>query len=134
MPARRAPCRPVPAAVHAARAHDALPPLFLAGIFHAVSIVMPYDPHQSILNILGGQYLERWPDEEARIILNTPVFAYQHRLTALTFLYGNLRNVDLVYAALGQQIGADPRDHDHTHAALPRRSCERQVRPQVPLF
>ena len=51
---------------------------------------MPYDPHQSILNIIGGQYLERWPDEESRIILNSGVFTYSQRLTALTFLYGNI--------------------------------------------
>ena len=118
MPARHALCRPVQAAVHAARAHDALPPLFLAGIFHAVSIVMPYEPHQSILNIIGGKYLERWPDEEARIILNTPVFAYQQRLTALTFLYGNIRDAALVYAALGKQLGVDHRDRDHAQRFL----------------
>ena len=79
---------------------------------------MPYDPHQSILNIIGGQYLERWPNEESRIIFNTAVFTYKQRLTTLTFLYGNLRDVDIVYAALGQQLGVDPRDHDHAQRLL----------------
>ena len=74
---------------------------------------MPYTPHQSIMNIIGGQYFERWPDEEQRLILYTPVFTYEQRLTALTFLFGNFRDVDLVYAALRKQIGMDPDDHDH---------------------
>ena len=33
------------------------------------------------------------------------MFTYNQRLTALTFLYGNLRNVDLVYTAMQPQIG-----------------------------
>ena len=74
---------------------------------------MPVDPHQSILNIIGGAYVERWPDQEQRIVLYTPVFTYTQRLTALTFLYGNLRDTDIVYAALRRQIGVDPADHDH---------------------
>ena len=77
---------------------------------------MPYDPHQSILNIIGGGYIERWPDEEERIIFYTPVFSYSQRLTALTFLYGNIRDVDLVYAAVRLQLGIEPEHHDH---ALP---------------
>ena len=35
-------------------------------------------------------------------------------ITALTFLYGNLRDVDLVYAAVRLQLGVDPDHHDHT--------------------
>ena len=74
---------------------------------------VPIDPHQSILNIIGGQYVERWPDEESRIIFYTPIFTYTQRITALAFLYGNFRDVDLVYSALRLQIGDDARDHDH---------------------
>ena len=74
---------------------------------------VPIDPHQSILNIIGGQYVERWPDEESRIIFYTPIFTYSQRITAITFLYGHFRDVDLVYNALRLQIGADPTDHDH---------------------
>ena len=79
---------------------------------------MPYDPHQSILNIIGGQYLERWPDKESQSILYTAVFTYEQRITALTFLYGNIGDVDLVYASIGQQLGVDPRDHDHAQRFL----------------
>ena len=46
------------------------------------------------------------------------VFTYSQRITALTFLYGNLRDVDLVYNAVQPQLGADPRDHDHTQRFL----------------
>ena len=66
----------------------------------------------TVLNIIGGQYKERWPDEESRIIFLSIVFTYSQRLTALTFLYGNLRDANLVYSALIPQIGVDPCDHD----------------------
>jgi hypothetical protein len=79
---------------------------------------MAYNPHQSILNIIGGQYLERWPDDERRTILYSVEFTYSQRLTAFTFLYGNIRDVDLVYNALQPQIGVDPRDHDHARRFL----------------
>ena len=79
---------------------------------------MPVDPNQSILNVIGGQYKERWPEEEERIVLYTPVFGYSQRIKALTFLYGNVRDVDLVYAALRKQIGVDPADHDHAQRFL----------------
>ena len=79
---------------------------------------MILDPHQSIMNIIGGQYVERWPENEWQIILYTPVFTYSQRITALTFLYGNLRDAALVYAALQPQIGVDPRDQDHAHRFL----------------
>ena len=74
---------------------------------------MILDPHQSIMNIIGGQYVERWPENEWQIILYTPVFTYSQRITALTFLYGNLRDSALVYNAVFPQLGADPRDHGH---------------------
>ena len=37
---------------------------------------------------------------------------------ALTFLFGNLRDVELVYAAVLPQIGVDPRDRDHARRFL----------------
>ena len=74
---------------------------------------MTIDPHQSVLNIIGGQYLERWPDEEARTILYTPVFTYSQRITAITFLYGNLRDADIVLDCIRKQIGVEPKDQDH---------------------
>ena len=77
---------------------------------------------QNMLSVIGGQYKERWPDEESRIIFNSTVFTYNQRITALTFLYGNIRDADLVYSAVYPQIGVNPRDH------------ERQVRPQVLLL
>ena len=64
-----------------------------------------------MLSVIGGPYKERWPDEESRIIFNSTVFTYLERLTAVTFLYGNIRDAALVYAALHPQIGVDPRDH-----------------------
>ena len=92
---------------------------------------MPYTPHQSIMNIIGGQYFERWPDEEQRLILYTPVFTYEQRLTALTFLFGNVRDVDLVYAALRKQIGMDP---DPSAPARPGRSITKLALSLVNCF
>ena len=79
---------------------------------------MILEPNQIIMNIIGGQYVERWPEDEYRIILYTPVFTYQQRITALTFLYGNLRNAGLVYTAVLPQLGVDPRDLDHARRFL----------------
>ena len=96
---------------------------------------MTSEAWQNVLSVIGGQYKERWPDEESRIIFLSTVFTYPERLTALTFLYGNLRDVDLVYSALlatpaDRRRGARP----GPRAPLPRRPSERQIRPQVLLF
>ena len=79
---------------------------------------MTTEAWQKVLNIIGGQYKERWPDEESRIIFHSTVFTYQQRITALTFLYGNLRDADMVYAALLPQIGVEERDRDHAQRFL----------------
>ena len=90
---------------------------------------MTTEAWQKVLNIIGGQYKERWPDEESRIIFHSTVFTYKQRLTALTFLYGNLRDADLVYSAINPQLGVDARDHDHARrflADLASGKCARQ--------
>lgn len=80
---------------------------------------MTLEAWQKVLSVIGGQYKERWPDKESRIIFNsTAYFTYNERLTALTFLYGNIRDAGLVYAALHPQLGVDPRDHDHSQRFL----------------
>ena len=79
---------------------------------------MTTEAWSTVLNCIGGQYKERWPDEESRIIFHSTVFTYQQRITALTFLYGNLRDVELVYAALLPQIGVEERDRDHANRFL----------------
>ena len=76
------------------------------------------DVWRKVLGVIGGPYKERWPDEESHIIFLSTVFTYQERLTALTFLYGNLRDADLVHAAVHPQIGVDARDHDHARRFL----------------
>ena len=81
-------------------------------------IVVALEAWQNMLSVIGGAYKERWPEEESRIIFDTDVFTYTQRITALTFLYGNLRDAALVYAALQPQIGVDPRDQDHAHRFL----------------
>ena len=82
------------------------------------SIVATLDAWRKVLSVIGGPYKERWPDEEHRILFLVDVFTYSQRLTALTFLYGNLRDVGLVYAAVYTQLGVDPRDHDHAQRFL----------------
>ena len=73
---------------------------------------------RTMLNVIGGGYKAHWPDEESRIIYHSTLFTYEQRISVLTFLYGNLRDVDLVYAAVLPQIGANLRDRDHAHRFL----------------
>ena len=82
------------------------------------SITATLEAWRKVLGVIGGPYKERWPDEEARIIFLATVFTYSQRLTALTFLYGNLRDVNLVYDAVLPQLGVDARDHDHARRFL----------------
>lgn len=79
---------------------------------------MTLEAWQKLLSVIGGQYKERWPDEESRIIFLSTVFTYSQRITALTFLYGNMRDADLVYSAVLPQIGVDPRDLNHARRFL----------------
>ena len=79
---------------------------------------MTLEAWHKVLSVIGGPYKERWPDEESRIILFTTVFTYTQRLTALTFLYGNIRDAGLVYAAVYPQLGVDPRDQNHARRFL----------------
>ena len=72
---------------------------------------MALDAWRKMLSVIGGPYKERWPDNEYRVIFLSTVFTYTERLTSLTFLYGNLRDADLVYTALYPQIGVDGHDH-----------------------
>ena len=76
-------------------------------------MVTSKDGKRRILNFLGGQYVERWPESEARAFFFTQELTYDDRIALGTFLYGNLRDVDLVYNALAEQLGSDLRDHDH---------------------
>jgi len=68
---------------------------------------------RKVLSVIGGPYKERWPDNEYRIIFLSTVFTYTERLTALTFIYGNIRDASLVYSALHPQLGVDAKDHEH---------------------
>ena len=81
-----------------------------------------------ILTFMGGQYVERWPNEELQAIFGAHEFSYRQRRDVITFLYGNLRDIELVYAAVRPQLGPAHKAHDH---ARPR---ERHVRRQVPLL
>ena len=66
-----------------------------------------------IMNIIGGQYEERWPEEERNAIFSTAEFSYDQRMEVGTFLFGNLRDINLVFAAVRPQFGADPTHVDH---------------------
>jgi len=87
-------------------------------LFYALLRVMTLQAWQNMLNVIGGDYKERWPDDESRIIFHSTLFTYEERITVLTFLYGNLRDVELVYAAMLPQFGVDPRDLDHARRFL----------------
>ena len=79
---------------------------------------MELEAWQKMLSVIGGPYKERWPEEESQIIFTADVFSYKQRITALTFLYGNMRDANLVYMAVYSQLGIDPRDHDHAQRFL----------------
>ena len=84
----------------------------------AVNVTMTLQAWRTVLTIIGGQYFERWPDEEKQAFLFADLYTYPQRLDIGTFLYGNVRNANLVYEVMRPQIGADPRDHDHTRRFL----------------
>ena len=71
------------------------------------------DGRRRILTTIGGQYIERWPEEQVRAFFHTQELSYVLRIELGTFLYGNLRDSDLVFAALHDQLGPDSADHDH---------------------
>lgn len=66
-----------------------------------------------ILTFMGGQLIERWPEEERRAFFLKKKLSYTDRVALGTFLFGNLRDADLVYAALREQLGADATHHEH---------------------
>ena len=66
-----------------------------------------------VMNIIGGQYEERWPEEERNTILSIAEYSYDQRINVGTFLFGNLRDYDLVLTAVRPQLGADPTHLDH---------------------
>jgi hypothetical protein len=70
------------------------------------------DAKRCVLNLIGGQYVERWPESEAHAFFHKQELSYDDRLVLGTFLYGNLRDADLVYCALLEQLGADAKNHD----------------------
>ena len=90
-----------------------------------------------VMNFIGGQYEERWPEEERNAIFSTAEFSYDQRMEVGTFLFGNLRDINLVFAAVRPQFGADPTHVDHFKrflADLASGHVRPEVRPEVPLL
>jgi hypothetical protein len=71
------------------------------------------DARTCILNIIGGQLLERWPPTFMEKFFGNREFSYKDRMDMGTFLYGNMRDINLVYCAVREQVGSDPTHHDH---------------------
>jgi hypothetical protein len=71
------------------------------------------DARTCILNIIGGQLLERWPPTFREKFFRTSEFSYKDRMEMGTFLYGNVRDTNLVYHAVHEKLGSDPTHHDH---------------------
>ena len=71
------------------------------------------DARTCILNIIGGQFLERWPPTFMEKLFGTSEFSYKDRMDMGTFLYGNVRDTNLVYYAVREQLGSDTTHHDH---------------------
>ena len=74
---------------------------------------MTQEAQRIIGNILAGQYVERWPEAEYQALFTGRVLSYTDRITLGTFLFGNLRDAQLVYIALREQLSPDPKAHDH---------------------
>lgn len=70
-----------------------------------------------IMNIIGGQYEERWPESERNAIKSNEL-SYNQRIMVGTFLFGNLRDSDLVLAAVLPQLGSDPTHLEHFRRLL----------------
>ena len=58
------------------------------------------------MNIIGGQYEQRWPESERNAIKSNEL-SYNQRIMVGTFLFGNLRDSDLVLAAVLPQLGSE---------------------------
>ena len=71
------------------------------------------DARTCILNIIGGQLLERWPPTFREKFFRTSEFSYKDRMEMGTFLYGNVRDTNPVYHAVHEKLGSDPTHHDH---------------------
>ena len=86
--------------------------------------VLPALPQMSlaaqniILNVIGGQFVERWPELEENLFFNGRELTYDGRVNLATFLYGNTRCVQLVYEAMLPLVGPDPRARDHAKRFL----------------
>ena len=83
------------------------------------------EAQRCIMNVLGGQLIERWPEERRRSILGAHKLSYAERKHVALFLYGNVRDVDLVYAAMlprVEKLGDPPRENErrrgHLHSYL----------------
>ena len=70
-----------------------------------------------ILNTIGGQYLERWPEEILRAVFGAHKYSYEERRVVGKFLYGNLRDVELVYGAMRPRLG-NQGNHAHLRSYL----------------
>ena len=78
----------------------------------------PLEAQSTIMTIIGGQYVERWPESERNAIFSITELSYQQRIDVVTFLFGNMRDSDLVFAAVLPQLGADPTHVDHCRRLL----------------
>ena len=59
-----------------------------------------HEAQQSILNIIGGDYMERWPVTIINVIFGNAEYSYNNRRDIGTFLYGNVRDANLVYLSV----------------------------------
>lgn len=71
------------------------------------------EAQRCILNMIGGEYTERWPETIFDVIFGNHQFSYNDRMDIGTFLYGNMRSAHLVYTAVQSRLGVDPSHHDH---------------------
>ena len=58
------------------------------------------EAQKRILNVIGGQYVERWPEYTRALFFGISKLKYGERLHIAKFLYGNLRDEQLVYTVM----------------------------------
>ena len=75
------------------------------------------EAQKRILNVIGGQYVERWPEYTRALFFGISKLKYGERLHIAKFLYGNLRDEQLVYTAMRHRLG-NKGNHDHFRSYL----------------
>ena len=77
----------------------------------------PVEAQRCVLNLIGGQYLERWPEDMRGSVFGAHQFSYSERIGVGRFLFGNVGSAELVYLAMSPRLG-NAGNHAHMRSYL----------------